>query len=133
MARSLSDTKSRSPHQASFPSDHATASFAIVFSYVFNARVSKALWFFAAALLLVISRVYVGTHYVGDILGGYRDRAYCRRAGPDSLSGGHSHRSMGDRNSVNECQRNSQCHGKGRGSKLRRRTNVARLLFTKPV
>ncbi|WP_348639937.1 phosphatase PAP2 family protein, partial [Mesorhizobium sp. M7A.F.Ca.US.001.04.1.1] len=54
----------------SFPSDHATASFAIVFSYVFNARVRKALWFFAAALLLVISRVYVGTHYVGDILGG---------------------------------------------------------------
>jgi len=54
----------------SFPSDHATASFAIVFSYVFNARIGKALWFFAAALLLVISRVYVGTHYVGDILGG---------------------------------------------------------------
>jgi undecaprenyl-diphosphatase len=54
----------------SFPSDHATASFAIVFSYVFNARIRKALWFFAAALLLVFSRVYVGTHYVGDVLGG---------------------------------------------------------------
>jgi undecaprenyl-diphosphatase len=54
----------------SFPSDHATASFAIVFSYVFSGRVRKALWFFAAALLLVISRVYVGIHYVGDILGG---------------------------------------------------------------
>ncbi len=69
----------------SFPSDHAAASFAIVFSYVFNARIRKALWFFAAALLLVISRVYVRTHYVGDR---YRDRAYCRRAGPDSLSEG---------------------------------------------
>lgn len=54
----------------SFPSDHATASFAIVFSYAFSARARKALWFFEAALLVVISRVYVGTHYVGDILGG---------------------------------------------------------------
>lgn len=54
----------------SFPSDHATASFAIVFSYLFSARIRKALLFFAGALLVVFSRVYVGTHYVGDILGG---------------------------------------------------------------
>ncbi|MEP6563980.1 MAG: phosphatase PAP2 family protein [Mesorhizobium sp.] len=54
----------------SFPSDHATASFAIVFSYAFSARARKALLFFAAALLVVISRIYIGTHYIGDILGG---------------------------------------------------------------
>jgi undecaprenyl-diphosphatase len=54
----------------SFPSDHATARFAVVFSYVLNARIRKAQWFFAAALLVVFSRVYVGTHYIGDILGG---------------------------------------------------------------
>jgi len=54
----------------SFPSDHATATFSIVFGYLFNMRFRKALCFFAGALLIVFSRVYVGTHYVSDILGG---------------------------------------------------------------
>jgi undecaprenyl-diphosphatase len=27
-------------------------------------------WFFAAALLVTVSRVYIGTHYVSDVLGG---------------------------------------------------------------
>lgn len=54
----------------SFPSDHATATFSIAFGYLFNARFGKALCFFAGALLVVCSRVFVGTHYVSDILGG---------------------------------------------------------------
>src|SRR5882724_1289631 len=54
----------------SFPSDHATATFSIVFGYLFNMRFRKALCFFAGALLIVFSRVYLGTHYVSDILGG---------------------------------------------------------------
>ena len=37
----------------SFPSDHATASFAI-----------------AAAVLISISRIYIGTHYLSDVVGG---------------------------------------------------------------
>jgi undecaprenyl-diphosphatase len=54
----------------SFPSDHATAGFAIVLSYVLHRRWLKAAAFFAAAALVMISRVYVGTHDVSDILGG---------------------------------------------------------------
>jgi undecaprenyl-diphosphatase len=54
----------------SFPSDHATATFAVVFAYLLALRFSKAFWFFLMALLIVFTRVYVGTHYVTDILGG---------------------------------------------------------------
>ena len=54
----------------SFPSDHATASFAIVFGYLVNARIRKAAFLFAFALLVVLSRIYLGTHYVGDVIGG---------------------------------------------------------------
>jgi undecaprenyl-diphosphatase len=54
----------------SFPSDHATAGFATVLSYVLHRRWLKAAAFFAAAALVMISRIYVGTHYFSDILGG---------------------------------------------------------------
>ena len=54
----------------SFPSDHATATFAIVFGWLLQRRGKKALWFFAGATLVVFSRVYIGTHYASDILGG---------------------------------------------------------------
>src|SRR5215831_9894015 len=54
----------------SFPSDHATAVFAIVFGWLLHGRGRKALWFLAGAMLVVFSRVYVGTHYASDILGG---------------------------------------------------------------
>jgi undecaprenyl-diphosphatase len=54
----------------SFPSDHATAAFSIMFAFLFNRQSSKTLAAFLAAGLLAFSRVYVGTHYAGDIAGG---------------------------------------------------------------
>jgi undecaprenyl-diphosphatase len=54
----------------SFPSDHATASFAIAAAFLLHGMRRLGLWFLAAAVLVAISRVYIGTHYVSDILGG---------------------------------------------------------------
>ena len=54
----------------SFPSDHATATFAIAAAFLLHGMRRLGLWFLAAAVLVTISRVYVGTHYVGDVLGG---------------------------------------------------------------
>ena len=54
----------------SFPSDHATASFAIAAAFLLHGLRGRGLAFLAAALLLALSRVYVGTHYAGDVLGG---------------------------------------------------------------
>ena len=54
----------------SFPSDHATAAFSIVFAFILQRRFLRAFLFSLAGSLLVLSRVYLGIHYVGDILGG---------------------------------------------------------------
>lgn len=54
----------------SFPSDHATTTFAIAAAFLVHGMRRMGLWFLAAAVLVSISRVYVGTHYVGDVLGG---------------------------------------------------------------
>jgi undecaprenyl-diphosphatase len=54
----------------SFPSDHATAAFAVVFAFMRQRLNSRFLMLFALATLVCVSRVYVGTHYVSDILGG---------------------------------------------------------------
>jgi undecaprenyl-diphosphatase len=54
----------------SFPSDHATATFAIATAFLLHGIRRRALVFLAAALLVCVSRVYVGTHYAGDILSG---------------------------------------------------------------
>ena len=54
----------------SFPSDHATATFAIAAAFLLHGMRRLGLWFLAAAVLVTISRVYAGTHYVGDVLGG---------------------------------------------------------------
>lgn len=54
----------------SFPSDHTTATFAIAAAFLLHGMRRLGLWFLVAAVLVTISRVYVGTHYVGDVLGG---------------------------------------------------------------
>lgn len=53
----------------SFPSDHATLGFALAFSvWMRNRKFGSG--FFTVALLLAGSRIFVGTHYPMDVLGG---------------------------------------------------------------
>jgi len=53
----------------SFPSDHATLAFAVAVALlVAGARRGWA--FLIAAVVLALSRVYVGTHYLSDVVGG---------------------------------------------------------------
>ena len=54
----------------SFPSDHATAAFAIAVAFACNGMPRRAAGFGVAALLIAFSRVYIGTHYASDVLGG---------------------------------------------------------------
>ena len=53
-----------------FPSDHATAAFAIVAALWFKGQRDVSAVFAALATLICFSRVYVGVHYVSDIAGG---------------------------------------------------------------
>jgi undecaprenyl-diphosphatase len=57
-------------HEPSFPSDHAIAAFAIAVSVaLIGGRWAGAL-FLAAATVVAVTRVAVGLHYPGDVLGG---------------------------------------------------------------
>ena len=53
----------------SFPSDHATAAFAIAFAVFFFSR-RLGLVFLAAATAIGVSRVLLGLHYPGDVAAG---------------------------------------------------------------
>jgi undecaprenyl-diphosphatase len=54
---------------SSFPSDHATAAFAIAVALLLRHR--KAGWLaLAMAVVVSVARVAVGTHYPGDVLAG---------------------------------------------------------------
>jgi undecaprenyl-diphosphatase len=54
----------------SFPSDHATATFAIAASFLLHGVGRRGLAFLVGAMVVCVSRVYIGTHYVTDVLGG---------------------------------------------------------------
>ena len=54
----------------SFPSDHATAAFAIAAAFLLHAMPRRGTAYLAMAGLVMVSRVFVGTHYAGDVLGG---------------------------------------------------------------
>jgi undecaprenyl-diphosphatase len=54
---------------ASFPSDHAAAAFAIAVAILVFSRLAGAA-FLAAATLIAVSRVVVGLHYPSDVLAG---------------------------------------------------------------
>jgi len=56
-------------HDPSFPSDHASAAFAIGFAVFLYDRVAGAI-FLAAAVLIGFGRVVVGAHYPADVLAG---------------------------------------------------------------
>lgn len=56
-------------HDPSFPSDHATGAFALAFGvWLYDRTVGTILLVIAA--ILAFSRVYVGTHYPGDVVAG---------------------------------------------------------------
>lgn len=54
----------------SFPSDHATASTSIVAAFAMQKIPRRTLLVLAMAVLVCLSRIFVGTHYLTDILGG---------------------------------------------------------------
>ena len=55
---------------SSFPSDHASAAFAIAFAFLLRANPRQGIIFTICASVISLSRVYVGTHYITDIFGG---------------------------------------------------------------
>jgi undecaprenyl-diphosphatase len=57
-------------HEPSFPSDHAVAAFAIACSVALLGGRRLGAIFLAAASTVAITRVFVGLHYPGDVLGG---------------------------------------------------------------
>lgn len=54
----------------SFPSDHATAAFAIAVSFLLHGDRRPGALFLVAAVLVAFSRVFIGIHYLGDVVGG---------------------------------------------------------------
>ena len=56
-------------HDPSFPSDHASAAFAIAFAILLIDLTAGSI-FLAAAAVIAIGRVFVGSHYPADVLGG---------------------------------------------------------------
>ena len=56
-------------HDASFPSDHSSASFAIAFAVLLLDPVVGAV-FLVLALVIAVGRLFIGAHYPGDVAAG---------------------------------------------------------------
>jgi undecaprenyl-diphosphatase len=56
-------------HDASFPSDHASAAFSIAFAVFLFDRLVGSL-FLAAAGVISVGRVFIGVHYPSDVIAG---------------------------------------------------------------
>ncbi|MGX8011767.1 phosphatase PAP2 family protein [Mesorhizobium sp. ORM8.1] len=54
----------------SFPSDHATATVAIVAAFAMQALPRRTIALGGLAFLVCWSRIYIGTHYLTDVIGG---------------------------------------------------------------
>ena len=54
----------------SFPSDHATVSIAVATAFIIQEIPRRGLVLLLMSALICFSRIYVGTHYLADILGG---------------------------------------------------------------
>lgn len=54
----------------SFPSDHATAAIAIVAAFAMQGLPRRTIALLVMALLICWSRIYIGTHYLTDVVGG---------------------------------------------------------------
>ena len=54
----------------SFPSDHATASIAIAAAFFLHRMPGMGTIYLAVATLIMFSRVFIGIHYLGDVVGG---------------------------------------------------------------
>lgn len=57
-------------HDASFPSGHATSSLAVGWMLFRTARGRGGIWALVLALMISLSRLYVGVHYPSDVLVG---------------------------------------------------------------
>ena len=58
------------PGDWSFPSGHATASFAAATAIHLTEKGKWTVWLIIAAALVAVSRVYLGVHYLTDVLAG---------------------------------------------------------------
>jgi undecaprenyl-diphosphatase len=59
-----------SSHDASFPSDHASATFAIAFAVLMFDAVAGSIFLFFA-LVISVGRLFIGAHYPGDVGAGF--------------------------------------------------------------